>query len=80
MLSFKLTVILEPEEGGGYSVHCPVLPGCSSQGDTVEEALANIKEAILGVLKVRREERMPTPKETPKMLSEEIQQILAGGM
>ena len=39
-MKFAVTVILEPEEDGGYSVHCPSLPGCSSQGDTVEEELA----------------------------------------
>jgi predicted RNase H-like HicB family nuclease len=39
-------VILEEEEEGGYSVHCPELPGCHSQGETVEEALANVREAI----------------------------------
>ena len=39
-------VFLEPDETGGYVVVCPSLPGCYSQGDTVEEALANIEEAI----------------------------------
>ena len=75
--SHKFTVILEPEEDGGYSVHCPALPGCSSQGDSMEEALDNIKEAIIGVLKVRHKERLPIPRETPKMVTEEIRQILA---
>lgn len=73
----KFTVILEPEEDGGYSVHCPALPGCSSQGNTLEEALDNIKEAILGVLGVRHNERLPVPRETPEMVTEEIRQILA---
>lgn len=41
----RYTVILEQEEGGGYVVTVPVLPGCVSQGDTKEEALANIREA-----------------------------------
>lgn len=36
------TVILEKEEDGGYHAFCPVLKGCRSQGDTYEEALANI--------------------------------------
>jgi len=76
-MKFAITVILEPEEDGGYSVHCPALPGCSSQGDTLEEALSNIKEAILGVLKVRQEEGMPLLKETPEIVAEEIRQILA---
>jgi predicted RNase H-like HicB family nuclease len=42
--------ILEPQEEGGYTVYVPVLPGCVSEGETVEEALANIKEAIEGHL------------------------------
>lgn len=42
----KIKVTLEPSEEGGYTVHAPALPGCVSQGDTKEEALANIREAI----------------------------------
>ena len=42
----KLRVILEPSEEGGFSVLVPALPGCVSEGDTREEALKNIKEAI----------------------------------
>lgn len=43
-------VIEEDEEVGGYVVSCPSLPGCFSQGDTIEEALENIKEAIQACL------------------------------
>lgn len=50
MLNFKV-IIEEDKEDGGYVVECPALPGCASQGDTVEEALENIKEAIRGWLK-----------------------------
>lgn len=42
----KLRVILEPSEEGGYTVFVPALPGCISEGDTREEALENIREAI----------------------------------
>ena len=42
----KLKVILEPSDEGGYTLHVPSLPGCISEGETVEEALANIREAI----------------------------------
>ena len=42
----KLTVVLEPQEEGGYTVYVPSLKGCVSQGETKEEALKNIKEAI----------------------------------
>ncbi|MDJ0632141.1 MAG: type II toxin-antitoxin system HicB family antitoxin [Xenococcaceae cyanobacterium MO_188.B29] len=40
------TVIFELEQDGGYHAYCPVLKGCHSQGDSFEEALANITEAI----------------------------------
>ena len=42
----KFRVILESNELGGYTVTVPLLPGCISEGDTKEGALANIKEAI----------------------------------
>ena len=42
----KLKVILEPNDEGGYPVYGPSLPGCISEGDTKEAALANIREAI----------------------------------
>ena len=42
----KLNVVLESSDEGGYTVCVPSLPGCFSEGDTKEEALANIKEAI----------------------------------
>jgi predicted RNase H-like HicB family nuclease len=41
----KLKVILEPSDEGGYTVYVPALPGCISEGETMEEALANIREA-----------------------------------
>jgi len=40
------TVILEKEEDGGYHVFCPVLPGCHTQGESMDEGLQNIREAI----------------------------------
>ena len=42
----QYTVVLEREEDGGYVAVAPALPGCVSQGDTREEALENIREAI----------------------------------
>ncbi len=46
MPSHKYTVILEPEEGGGYHVDCPALKGLHTHGATLEESLANAREAI----------------------------------
>jgi predicted RNase H-like HicB family nuclease len=42
----KLQVVLEPSDEGGYTVYVPALPGCISEGENVDEALENIKEAI----------------------------------
>ncbi len=44
---YQYTIVLQPEpEEGGYSVIVPALPGCHTQGDTLEEAIANAREAI----------------------------------
>ncbi|MCH7922706.1 MAG: type II toxin-antitoxin system HicB family antitoxin [bacterium] len=42
----KFKVVLEPSDEGGFTVFVPSLPGCISQGETEEEALRNIREAI----------------------------------
>lgn len=54
----KFKVVIQEAEEGGYIVSCPALPGCHSQGETIEEALENIKEAIIGCLESLAEERM----------------------
>jgi len=42
----KLKIVLEPSDEGGYTAIVPSLPGCISEGDTKEEAIENIQEAI----------------------------------
>lgn len=59
MASF--TVFLECAEEGGYVVSCPALPGCVSEGETREEALENIKDAIAGYLAILKKHGLPTP-------------------
>jgi len=49
------------QEGGGYTVYVPALPGCVSQGETVEEAMANIKEAISLYLESYNERKIALP-------------------
>ena len=58
----KLTVVLEPSEEGGYTVYVPSLPGCISEGDTKEEALANIREAIELYLEPTEDDHIPQEK------------------
>lgn len=58
----RFTVILTPDrEDGGYVAECPVIPGCVSEGNTLEEALGNIKEAVEGCLEslAERGEALP---------------------
>lgn len=55
----KLPVILERDETGTIVAECPAIPGCVSQGQTEDEAVANIREAIIGCLEVRAEQGMP---------------------
>ena len=52
----KLKVSIRPEKEGGYSVAIPAIPGCVSQGETIEEALDNIREAAEGMLEVANEQ------------------------
>jgi predicted RNase H-like HicB family nuclease len=53
------TVTLYQDEDGKWVVACPSIPGCVSQGETREEALESIKDAIEGCLLVRAERGMP---------------------
>lgn len=56
-------VLLFRDEDGGWVVECPSLPGCISQGDTREEAIVNIKEAIELYIEVLQDEGRPIPEE-----------------
>ncbi|MGC8562939.1 MAG: type II toxin-antitoxin system HicB family antitoxin [Thermoplasmata archaeon] len=60
----KYTVILEPQSSGGYTVTVPALPGCISEGDTFDEAIENIKDAITGYIESLRKHGQPIPVET----------------
>ncbi len=62
-MSLSYTVILEKEDDGGYHVYCPALKGCHSQGNTREEALSNIKEAIECYIESLRKDGQNTPED-----------------
>ena len=68
----KLEVVLEQEEDGTYSVHCPALKGCHSQGETREEALQNIQEAIQLYLEVANEKARKEMIHQPKSIVVEM--------
>ncbi|KKS70892.1 MAG: hypothetical protein UV41_C0010G0003 [Candidatus Daviesbacteria bacterium GW2011_GWA2_42_7] len=60
----KYTVIFEPAEEGGYVASVPVLPGCVTEGNTFEEAVKMVQDAISGYLAVLQEEGLEIPLET----------------
>lgn len=56
------TAIVHENPAGGYWAEVPALPGCYSQGETMDELLANLREAAQGVLEVLREQgQQPEP-------------------
>lgn len=63
----RFAVVLIEESDGGFSVSVPALPGCYSEGDTVEEALANVREAIAVHLE------SPTQAEVLRIRIEEVE-------
>ncbi|MBI4833020.1 MAG: type II toxin-antitoxin system HicB family antitoxin [Candidatus Lindowbacteria bacterium] len=63
MTEYSFTVLYEPQPEGGYTVLVPVLPGCVSQGDTLEEARKMIREAIELYIEVLLEDGKPIPEE-----------------
>ena len=70
MREYTIVLLPEPEEGG-YSVLVPALPGCVTQGDTVEEAIAMAEDAIAGWIAVAEKngESVPEETEAPRTLS-----------
>ena len=60
----KITVTIDRDEDGVWIVECPAIPGCVSQGQTKEEALTNIREAIALCIEVRAEQGLPLTIET----------------
>lgn len=57
----KYRIVIEQDEDGKYVSHCPTLSGCWSQGDTREEAITNIKDAISGYLASLKKHGDPVP-------------------
>ena len=61
---YRYHVMLEPDPEGGYAVWVPALPGCVSQGETPEDALANIREAIQCYVESSLKHGEPLPDES----------------
>lgn len=71
MTERRYTIVLEPDlEQGGYTVTVPALPGCVTQGETVEECAERAREAIAGYIESLAARGLPVPEETaaPRLL------------
>jgi predicted RNase H-like HicB family nuclease len=55
--------LIYPGEDGFWVAECPSLPGCISQGETRDQAIANIREAIEGYILALQEDKLPVPEE-----------------
>ena len=70
----RFKVVIEPELAeGGFSVHVPALAGCASQGETIKEALDNIKEAIKLYLWSLKDDKLPLPKSDVEVELREVE-------
>ncbi len=63
----RITVTIDRDEDGVWVVECPAIPGCASQGESKNEAIANIREAIALCLEVRAEQGLPLTIETQQV-------------
>jgi predicted RNase H-like HicB family nuclease len=66
-ITVQFFVTIDRDEDGMWIVECPAIPGCVSQGDTRDEALENLKEAISLCLEVREEKGLPLTIETAQL-------------
>ena len=63
MQRYTYTIHVEPAEEGGFTVTVPALPGCITEGDTYEQAIANAHEAIEGFIEALKKASEPIPTE-----------------
>lgn len=67
-----LVVITEDPEDAGYNASCPGLPGCHSEGATIEEAIAGIRETIACYLESLALDDLPSPRQAPVITEVEV--------
>jgi antitoxin HicB len=71
----QYTIIMEPDiDEGGYTVTVPALPGCITQGETLEQCIERAREAIAGYIESLQLDGLPVPEETerPQMLTIDV--------
>ncbi len=60
-MNYKLPLVLAPQPEGGYTVTSPLLPELVTEGDTIDEALANVKDALAAVVEAYQDLGRPLP-------------------
>ena len=65
-MHYKLPLILEPQPEGGFTVTSPLLPELVTEGDTVEDALENVRDALAAVIEAYQETGRSLPPNPPK--------------
>ncbi len=65
-------VIIYRDENGQWCASCPSLPGCHSQGETRDEVISNIKEAISLYIEALRADGLPVPPETREVITVDV--------
>lgn len=73
----EYTVLIHPADEGGYWVEVPALPGCFSQGETVEEAIENSRDAIESYILALKEDHKPAPLEKDILIGKVSVEIAA---
>ncbi len=58
---YKLPLVLDPQPEGGFTVTCPLLPELITEGDTVEQALENVSDALAAVIEAYQDLDKPIP-------------------
>ena len=58
---YKIPLVLDPQPEGGYTITCPLLPELITEGDTAEEALANVPDALAALLEAYQRLGKPVP-------------------
>lgn len=70
MMHFPYSIIIEPlsqDDGGGFLARVPDLPGCMSDGDTPEEAVTNVRDAMESWLEAAEDHGRPIPSPSPRL-------------
>jgi antitoxin HicB len=62
-MHYKLPLVFEPQPEGGYTVTSPLIPELVTEGDSVEDALENVRDAFVAVLEIYRDAGKPVPTE-----------------